>query len=357
MKLLIGLAVALVLLMVAAVLVYRHLAGNIRSDPAFDRIIGQRPAAPSSLSDGDSEPLNILVIGDDTRIGHPEITPGLSDTNILLHLSADRSRAYAVSIPRDLMVQRPACRSKSDPSTVLPAAGPVMWNAAYGVGGVACTIAQFEHMTNIRIDHFVVVRFSSFNDMVDALGGVPVCVPKSVQEGSVRLPAGTYEVSGDRALVYVQQREGVGDGSDIGRMLRQQRFLAAMVKKGVSAGTLVNPIKLYSFLDAATSSLITDPAMADIPALVGLAHELKGIGLDQVEFLTMPFDSYAPDPNRLAVGRGADRLWTDLRQDKPIDRRFSGDSTTAAGGVPGRPGTGLPLIRDDADRYGLCNAP
>ena len=355
MRLLIILAVILVLLMVAAALVYRHLNGNLQSNDAFHQIVGPRPAKRSSSADGEKAPLNILVLGDDTRVGHPEITPGLSDTNILLHISADRSRAYAVSIPRDLMVQRPSCRSKNDSSHVVPASGPVMWNAAYAVGGPACTIAQFEHMTDIRIDHFVVVQFSSFIDIVDALGGVPVCVPTGVSDDGVTLPAGTYDVSGDRALLYVREREGMGDGSDIGRMLRQQRFLAAMVRKGTSKGTLVNPIKLYSFLDAATSSLITDPDLAHIPALVRLAREVRGIGLDRVEFLTMPFTSYPPDPNRLAPGRGADRLWAELRNDHQVDPQLTSRATAAAQGLPGRPGAGAPLVRDDAERYGLCS--
>src|SRR3954451_23508161 len=118
MRLLIALAVVLVLLMVGAVLVYRHLNGNLTSEDAFHRIIGPRPAERATGGSSDSAPLDILVLGDDTRVGHPEITPGLSDTNILLHVSADRSRAYAVSIPRDLMVHRPACRSRTNPSEV-----------------------------------------------------------------------------------------------------------------------------------------------------------------------------------------------------------------------------------------------
>ena len=82
-------------------------------------------------------------------------------------------------------------------------------------------------------------------------------------------------------------------------MKRQQTFLAAMTNKVVSAGTLVNPVRLYKFLDAATKSLTTDPGLASLSKLAGLAKSLKGIGLDHVQFLTVPFQEYAPDPNRL----------------------------------------------------------
>ena len=99
--------------------------------------------------------------------GRLHVSGGGSDTTILLHLSADRKRAYGVSIPRDSMVDRPACDHGA-----IPAQDYAQWNAAYAIGGPACTIQQFEQLTGIRIDHYLVVDFAGFKDMVDAVDGV-----------------------------------------------------------------------------------------------------------------------------------------------------------------------------------------
>jgi LCP family protein required for cell wall assembly len=315
-------------------LIYRHLEGNITVSQGFQQITGQRPT--EKKVSGPSKPLNILVLGSDTRAGQKAVlgqTPGLSDTTILLHLSADRKRAYGVSIPRDLMVSRPACRRKNGHG-MAPAADPAQWNAAFAIGGEACTISQFEHLTNIRVDHYVVVDFNGFKNMVDALGGVPICLPQPVNDpiGRIYLPAGSYEVTGNQALDYVRVRHSIGtvDTGDIGRMKRQQAFLASMVNKAVSAGTLFNPPKLLRFLNAATQSLTTDPGLHKLSELYGLAREVRGIGLGKVQFLTVPIQTYAPDPNRLALGKGAHLLFRELRNDKVLSKQFTSGATKAS---------------------------
>jgi LCP family protein required for cell wall assembly len=313
--------------------VYRHLDKNITSLNVTSAL---GPDRPMEIVDKDAptKPLNILLLGSDTREGQGNHiggeTPGLSDTTILLHISADRKLAYGVSLPRDAMVERPSCERKDGNGT--DPGGLSMFNAAYAVGGPACTIKTVEELTDIRINHFVVIDFNGFKKMVDALNGVEVCVPKEVNDttGHIFLPAGTYDVKGQRALDYVRVRHSISENGDIGRMKRQQAFLASMANKAVSAGTLVNPVRLYKFLDAATKSLTTDPGLASLNKLGGLSRSLKGIGLDQIQFLTVPFKTYEPDPNRLEWAPGADRLWYRMRNDLPINKRFAGDVTTAA---------------------------
>jgi LCP family protein required for cell wall assembly len=228
------------------------------------------------------------------------------------------------------MVQRPPCQRK-DGDGVDPG-GLTMFNDAFAVGGPLCTVKTVEHLTNIRIDHFVVVDFNGFKKVVDALGGVQVCVPHEVNDttGHIYLPAGTYNVKGERALDYVRVRHDLGvPNGDIGRMKRQQAFLASMTNKAISAGTLANPVRLYKFLDAATKSLTTDPGLASLGKLAGLARSLKGIGLDHIQFLTVPFQEYAPNPNRLQWAPEAKKLWSRIRADEPVGERF-GQVTTAA---------------------------
>jgi LCP family protein required for cell wall assembly len=339
----IGISVALVLVVVltGGFFVYRHLDGNITSVDLTKALGSDRPTEVVKKNQP-QKPENILLLGSDTRKGQRGHiggdTPGLSDTTILLHISADRKLAYGVSLPRDAMVERPTCERKDGNGT--DPGGLSMFNAAYAVGGPACTIKTVEKLTNIRINHFVVIDFNGFRDMVDALGGVEVCVPKEVNDttGHIYLPAGTYNVKGQRALDYVRVRHSISDNGDIGRMKRQQTFLASMTNKAVSAGTLVNPVRLYKFLDAATKSLTTDPGLASLKKLGGLAKSLQGIGLDNVQFLTVPFEEYAPDPNRLQWAPGANRLWYRIRNDMPINKRFQDDVTTAAGSKDGKAG-------------------
>jgi LCP family protein required for cell wall assembly len=326
-----------VVLVAVTFFVYNHLEGNITALDTTRALGTDRPSAFPGESDS-YRPMNILLLGSDTRQGQSGhiggATPGLSDTTILLHISADRKHAYGVSLPRDAMVQRPTCLRKDGNGT--DPGGLSMFNEAYAIGGAGCTQRQVEQLTGIRIDHFVVVDFNGFRSMVDALGGVPVCVPNKVNDdvGHIYLPAGSYEVKGERALDYVRVRHGISENGDIGRMKRQQAFLAAMANKAISAGTLTNPARLYSFLDAATKSLTTDPDLAHLKTLAGLASQVKKIGLDNIQFLTVPFTTYEPDPNRLVWAPSADRLWKRLRHDKPLPQAQAKTVTTAADRTP-----------------------
>jgi LCP family protein required for cell wall assembly len=308
-----------VVLTSAVVIAYKKLEGNINAVSIAEQLGDDRPDAVEV--EGPKRPLNVLVMGSDTRDGTKigGDTPGLSDTTILLHLSADRSRAYGVSLPRDAMVERPECATKNGKDTI-PAALS-QFNAAYAVGGPACTIKTVESLTDIRIDHFVVINFVGFRDMVNAIHGVRVCVPEEVNDdiGKIYLPAGTYKVNGRQALDYVRVRHGLGaETGDIGRMKRQQAFIAAMVEKVVSAGTLANPVRLYNFLDAATRSLTTDPGFANLKQLAGIGTQLKDIGLDKVQFITVPNQPWPEDPNRLEWAPEAKGLWKRIRFDRPL---------------------------------------
>jgi LCP family protein required for cell wall assembly len=344
----ISVAVVLVALAAGGFFVYRHLDKNITSLDVTPALGTDRPTEVPRKKHQPNKPVNVLLIGSDTRKGQTGHiggdTPGLSDTTILLHLSASRKLAYGVSLPRDAMVQRPPCERKDGNGT--DPGGLSQFNAAYAVGGAACTIKTVEKLTKVRVNHFVVIDFNGFKKMVDALGGVEVCVPREVNDttGHISLPAGTYNVKGQRALDYVRVRHDIGtsENGDIGRMKRQQTFLASMANKAVSAGTLVNPMRLYNFLDAATKSLTTDPGLASLKNLAGLAQSFKGIGLDKIQFLTVPFESYPPDPNRLQWAPSADRIWARMIDDEPIGKRFADDITTAQGrnGKPAGPSTG-----------------
>lgn len=285
--------------------------------------------------------LNILIMGSDTRDGANGVgiggeTPGLSDTTLFLHLAEDRSFAYGVSIPRDAMVERPPCPLKTDPDTIDPG-GLTQFNAAFAVGGPACTVATVEQLTGVRVDHFAVIDFQGFRKMVDAVGGVEMCVPEAIDDpiGKINLPAGTYTMDGDQALGYVRVRHGVGvELGDIGRMKRQQAFLSSLVSKILDAGTLANPIKVLKLVEAGTESLITDPELANLRKLAGLASSFSSIGMGRIRFITAPFQLWEPDPNRVEITDDADLVWDSMKNDKPLPANLREGSVTPKASTP-----------------------
>ncbi|MFJ7078284.1 LCP family protein [Streptomyces sp. NPDC098781] len=303
--------------------VYAKLDSNITPDEAAAAELARyEKERPTSLVRGAQ---NILVIGSDSRAGSGNRRYGKdsgterSDTTILLHLSAKRRSATAVSIPRDLMVDVPGCRRRdgrrSEPMFA-------MFNYAFQVGGSACTVRTVERLTNIRMDHHVVIDFHGFKEMVDALDGVQICLTKPINDkaAKLRLPAGKVTLNGEQALGYVRVRKTLGNGSDTDRMDRQQRFLAALVHKVQSNDVLLNPVRLYPVLDAATSSLTTDPALASLRGLYELARGVRDIPTERVQFLTVPRESYVHNANRdQLVEREAERLFQRMRADTPVE--------------------------------------
>jgi LCP family protein required for cell wall assembly len=315
----------------SVVLAYNNWNNNLDVKDLSPQLGTDRP--DKQEVEGPKEPLNILVMGSDSRDCDGCNIDGLtgdgerSDTTILLHLSADRKRAYGVSIPRDTLVDRPTCYDEDGGE--LPGAQDTIWNDAFSVGGPACTIRQVEQVTDIRIDNYVVIDFQGFKDMVNALDGVEVCIPEDIEdpEHGITLKAGTREIRDDEALSYVRVRH-VGDGTDPQRIRRQQAFMAAMINKAVSKGMLVRPDRLYRFLNAVTGSIQTD--YNNIAELADLAGSFNGIGLDNIKFVTTPWVYSTAQVGRVEWTDRVDDLWKLVREDKPLSQEFAEESISAA---------------------------
>lgn len=333
-----GAAVVLVVAAGAGWAAYTKLSANITADEAAAAELARyERERPTALVRGAQ---NILLIGSDTRAGDgnrkygKDLGTERSDTTILLHLAADRDSATAVSLPRDLMVDVPSCLQedgrRSDPVFA-------MFNHAFQVGGSACTIRTVEKLTDIRIDHHMVVDFSGFKEMVDAVDGVEVCLKEPVDDKAAKLtlPAGRVTLNGEQALGYVRARKSLGNGSDTERMERQQRFLGALVDKVQGNDVLLNPVKLYPLLDAATSALTTDPELASLRGLYQLVRGLRDIPTEHVRFLTVPRESYVYNANRdQLVEPEAEKLFARLRADQPVTV-IPENSQNVSGGTTG----------------------
>ncbi|WP_235522308.1 LCP family protein [Cellulomonas sp. Root137] len=275
--------------------------------------------------------VNILILGSDQRDGENgtiggEVAGMRSDTAMVLHISADRSRVELVSIPRDSLVEIPSCTMTNGKTT---RATEGMFNTAFATGwdnggdmtsAAACTINTVQHNTGVTIDHFVVVDFAGFQQMVNSIGGVPMCIPNDMTSklAGLSLKAGFQTLDGGTALAYARARkgEGVGDGSDTNRIGNQQKLIAAMVREVLSRDVLTSPQKLISFLSAATSSLTTDTAMS-LTNMTGLAYNLRNIDSGNITFMTIPFAPATSDPNRVEWTSEADTVWSNLANDVP----------------------------------------
>jgi LCP family protein required for cell wall assembly len=287
------------------------------------------------------EALNILVMGSDDRAGEGNDIDGQtdigrrSDTTILVHVSADRSEVYGVSLPRDALVTRPDCEGPD--GEVVDGGELQMFNSAFGVGGEVCTVAMVEELTGIYIDHYISVDFNGFKEMVDAVDGVTVCIPEAVDdpEHDIYFDAGTQVLRGQQALNYVRERSQLSANADIGRMKRQQAFVASMINKVISANTLTKPYRVYNFVEAATRSITPDPELASLDKLAKLARQFRETDLDDIEFITVPFMEYEPDPNRLVWAPAADELWERILADKPLNKKLSGQVVSADDPVGG----------------------
>jgi LCP family protein required for cell wall assembly len=292
---------------------YFKLTGNVKHEQVTKQDLGPRPAKISRA-------MNVLIVGSDQRNGanakYGKFGGERTDTIILAHISPKRDNAMLISFPRDSLVQLPACSPRKGVPGQRPHIG--MINESFNSGGIACTWKTIEALTGIRIDHFVKVDFTGFKSMVNALGGVPVCVPEPIDDRKalLRLPAGRQVLKGEQALGYVRARYSLGDGSDIGRIQRQQMFLASMAKKAMSGETLTDPQMLFGFLDAVTRSITTDPDLS-VSVMKDLAVSAKGLTAGQIRFVTTPWHYSVSSPGRVEwVQPQASRLFKMVAADR-----------------------------------------
>ncbi|GAB3665380.1 hypothetical protein GCM10027589_29900 [Actinocorallia lasiicapitis] len=275
--------------------------------PDLPEVTGTRPPKPANNA------MNILIMGTDTRDGANDKygrqgEGERSDTTILLHLSATGDKAVALSFPRDSMVKIPDCETGGKTVT----GRTDMINSAFAYGGAACTVKTIETLTQIRIDHFLKVDFTGFKGIVDALGGVEICAPAPINDRDSKLVierAGLQTINGEQALGWVRVRH-IGDGTDIGRIQRQQQFLASVMKKATSTGVLGNPVKLTKLIRATSSSMAADRGFG-MKTMLSLGAKLKDVNLDKIEFKTVPW-RYATTEERQASKLNNGRVfWTD----------------------------------------------
>ena len=329
---------------------YYRIDHNIKGAPLHGAVVPPEQLAsgggivqPTPDPYGDV-PINILLIGTDARLPGQDAAlggftdpSGRSDVEMLVHVSADRSNATVVSLPRDTMIPIPACVDAK--GNQYPAQSIGMINSALAAGP-GCQVDTVEEFTHVKIDHFMMVDFAGVVALTNAVGGVPVCVTKAVNDpdSHLNLPAGTSTIQGDTALAFLRTREGFADGSDLYRTEAQHQYLSALIRKMKDQATFDNPIQATHLMDIASKSLTVDDGIASVSKLLDLANTLKKVPTQNITFLTMPTTAYAPDPNRVAPDTALDdQIFSLIAHDQSVT-----GPTTAASGSAGHPGHAVP---------------
>ncbi|MEU4045850.1 LCP family protein [Streptomyces antibioticus] len=318
----------------AGYLYYRHLNANIKS---ADLNLGDAKdrAAQTRANSAGQTALNILLIGSDARdstenqkLGGARDTfdgPPLADVQMLLHVSADRTNMSVVSMPRDTLLSIPKC---TDPESgkVYGASDRAMTNESLGRGGPGCTVATWEKLTDIHIDHFMMIDFAGVVSMADAIGGVPVCVDANVHshtstgKGSgLKLEEGTTAVKGEQALQWLRTRYGFEDDTDLARAKAQHMYMNSMVRQLRSEAKLTKPNSLRKLAEAATKAITVDDGLGSITKMYDLATELQKVPTERITMTTMPnrYDTY--DTGRVVPTEDADKLFRLVREDIALD--------------------------------------
>jgi LCP family protein required for cell wall assembly len=264
-----------------------------------------------------SGPLNILVAGLDERSGLTPHQQALlhvgqnqgevdTDTLMLVHVPADHRYVRVVSLPRDSWVN-------------IPGHGMSKINAALGLGGPQLMVQTVEQATGLTINDYVEVNFLGFVKVIDALGGVNICLPYAVDDrySGLDMSAGMHHVNGITALEFARDRHSFPT-SDLARIQDQQQLVSTALSEGISSGMLANPVRLESFLSATAAAIKVDQGFN----VARLADELRGLSPRDVTFTTVPLSNvnYITPTGESAVqwnSSAAAALFNEMKTDQP----------------------------------------
>ncbi|MEU0545555.1 LCP family protein [Nocardia sp. NPDC005978] len=256
---------------------------------------------------------NWLLVGSDSRSGlsteqESELATGgevgseRTDTIILVHVP-ESGEPTLVSLPRDSYV-------------TIPGYGKDKLNSAFSFGGPTLLVETVEGATGLRVDHYAQIGFGGFADIVDAVGGIEMCLDDAIEDplAGLSLRAGCQTLNGAEALGFVRTR--ATPRADLDRMLNQRKFLSALLKKAASPGTLINPFRSWPLIQGLTKALKVDTS-DHVWNLASLGKALAG---DPVA-TTVPiagFDDTDAGNVLLWDKARASRFFEALAKDEPI---------------------------------------
>ncbi len=255
-------------------LVY-HLGLYAYVDRNIARVAALAPDGPEVIAPQWQEgTTTYLVVGTDL----PGTEGPASVSSMLVHVAADEERAVLVSVPPTALVDTPACRTGGggEREPVSEAfAGSLL------AGGPACMVRAVQQLTGLRVDHYLSVDLGRLPSLVDAVGGVDVCLPTAGPADAASaapLPAGSSRLTGERATRYLTPGDAGSDVTGTAAAERTQLLLSATLRAAVSAGTLANTPELTRFLGRAADALTVDEqtTLGDLRTLATALGQLEG---------------------------------------------------------------------------------
>jgi polyisoprenyl-teichoic acid--peptidoglycan teichoic acid transferase len=275
-KILIGVAVLLVAVIGAGALyaatIDRSLTSNLNRGvelPTDESSI--RPTKEAQATGT----LNYVLLGSDSRDAANEGN-GRSDTIMVVHLNAKRTKAYIISFPRDMYVN-------------IPGHGRNKINAAFAFGGAPLAVRTLESLTGVRMDHVVLIDFQGFIQLTEDLDGVTVTNKTAFTSHGFHYPKGKITIAGEEALWFVRERKLL-PGGDLDRAENQRNVIKAIVEKGLSAKVISDPATFTTFVSNLAKHLTVDNSLTDSET-VRTALSLRLTGED-ISLLQAPISGF-----------------------------------------------------------------
>lgn len=290
---------------------------------------GDRPAQVDGLH-------NILLLGTDERAGddaaYNELNGIRPDVLVVVSIDVDQGGVTMVNLPRDTMVEIPPCEGGEEGSGWN--GGVDQLNHAMVYGGMDCQGNTVETITDIHLDHMVLVDFAGFENIVDSVGGIEMCIPEPIDDpkAHLKLDAGLQELNGKQALGLARSRESTETGSDLDRIENQQRMIGAILREVTDGEVLSSPSSLYGFLDSITDSLTTDSGFT-VDKMTELAIAMREVDLGRMNMVTAPVVEYPPNDNKVMLDEVPARALFSAVAVGELTAVDDGDTEEPGGGV------------------------
>lgn len=317
---------------------FRWMESTIRPVDALDPTSGSIVDAAAQAGDD-----TVVVLGTASgSSGDTASTGTRTDTVVLTHVAASGDRVVTVSLPTDLEINRPPCQRWDQNAAAyldetVPAETRTTLGSAYEVGGPRCTVRAVQQLTGLAVTRFVALDMPGVKDMVDALGGVEVCVERPVVDdrlGPVVPQAGTTTLDGEQAVRFAEASAVPTDSSPaFGQAQRQQRLLAAVFGEALSTHVLLSPGTTRDVVTALGHSMLADNAgMQD---LLALSTAQRRLDADGVTFVPLPVSGVPNTRGNLELRTGdANELFSAMRKDRPLPESATAPAARSTAAAP-----------------------
>ncbi|MEU3922274.1 LCP family protein [Streptomyces sp. NPDC029004] len=316
-RLKIGSLTLVVLLLAVSIGTYFWADSKLKREVDLSKVI-ERP--------GGGEGTNYLIVGSDSREGmsdeekkklHTGSAEGKrTDSMMILHDGSNGPTL--ISLPRDSDVEIPSFKG-SQSGKLFPAKGRhTKLNAAYAEDGPELLVRTVEHNTGLHIDHYVEIGFAGFANIVDAIGGVEIDIPKAFKDknSGADFQAGKQTLDGEQSLAFVRTRYAFAN-SDLDRTKNQQKFLAALASQTATPGTILNPFKFYPTAGAGLDTLIVDKDMS-LWSLGQMFFAMKGVTGGDGTSMNMP----------ISGSRGGNLVWDKAKVKQLVEQLKNDEKVT-----------------------------